>query len=263
MGGRRQSKLIPDLLAQIQRQPNETDDEWARRYNRERRRAYRSLKPKGPKRLRGPDKKLRKNASSPEVRAALEYLPGETKEERRRRYQKLNVRYWRQRNKEKDAEQRRINQRTPKYKAKRAEWIAKNPEKWAEMQARYHAKVRHKRIASLEAWRAKNPERVKQIRREWFAKRPGYMAAYLTKYRERAVRATPPWMWAMFGKEVEAKYRECARISAKTGIPHQVDHTYPLAGKTSSGLHVPWNLQILPATVNGRKHNKSPEEFGA
>lgn len=97
MGGRRKSKLIPEVLAQVVRQPDETSEQFRLRYNREKRRAYRAMVPKGPKRLRGPDKQLRKNAAPPEIRAALECLPGETEQERKRRYQRLLVRHWRSR----------------------------------------------------------------------------------------------------------------------------------------------------------------------
>jgi len=64
---------------------------------------------------------------------------------------------------------------------------------------------------------------------------------------------TPEWADL---KEIRRIYVECRRISQQTGVKHHVDHIIPLAGKKVSGLHVPGNLQIIPATENWAKINR-------
>lgn len=48
-------------------------------------------------------------------------------------------------------------------------------------------------------------------------------------------------------------YKECARITEETGVPHHVDHIHPIS---KGGKHHPDNLQILTAIENIRKGNK-------
>ena len=56
---------------------------------------------------------------------------------------------------------------------------------------------------------------------------------------------------------VEEEARNLAyMLEACTGIKWDVDHLLPLHAETVSGLHCANNLQVIPATLNRRKHNK-------
>lgn len=66
---------------------------------------------------------------------------------------------------------------------------------------------------------------------------------------------TPPWLTQEHKHMMVAVYKLSINKSECTGIEHHVDHIVPLSGKTVSGLHVPWNLQVLEASENRKKKN--------
>jgi hypothetical protein len=70
--------------------------------------------------------------------------------------------------------------------------------------------------------------------------------------RAAEIQQTPAWADK---EEIKAVYLRAVSLSAATGIPHHVDHIYPLRGRLVSGLHVAGNLQVLTATANLAKKN--------
>lgn len=64
----------------------------------------------------------------------------------------------------------------------------------------------------------------------------------------------PKWLNAGHLFEMDCVYSYCSALR-KAGLDFHVDHAVPLRGKTVSGLHVPWNLQILQGRENMSKGN--------
>lgn len=69
------------------------------------------------------------------------------------------------------------------------------------------------------------------------------------KRRAQQKNATPKWLSDEDWSKIKEIYDTCP-------LGWHVDHIMPLQGKNSSGLHVPWNLQHLPALENIKKGNK-------
>lgn len=141
---------------------------------------------------------------------------------------------------------------------KRARWSIMSPEekeKARAAQAASHQRHRANRLAKNNANYRKNPEAYKARARRWGANHPESVAACTAKRRADLVGATPHWVDR---QAVRIIYAEAAARTRETGIPHHVDHRYPLRGKGFNGLHVPWNLQILTAAQNIAKSNLTP-----
>lgn len=67
---------------------------------------------------------------------------------------------------------------------------------------------------------------------------------------------TPTWLTFEQKLEIECFYYKAMRYEEETGIKYHVDHIVPLQGENVCGLHVPWNLQVIPAKENLSKGNK-------
>lgn len=68
-------------------------------------------------------------------------------------------------------------------------------------------------------------------------------------------KAIPPWLTEAQKQEIADLYWLSRDACLTTGERYEVDHIIPLIGKDICGLHVPWNLQVLPADLNRKKSN--------
>lgn len=110
--------------------------------------------------------------------------------------------------------------------------------------------------AAIDAWAARNPEKVKQYIKKSKTNNKGLVNATTAKRRHSQSKRTPVWLTEDEFWMMEQAYKLAALRTKLLGFPWQVDHILPLQGSLVSGLHVPYNLQVIPQADNVRKSNK-------
>lgn len=112
----------------------------------------------------------------------------------------------------------------------------------------------HERVR-IQQWVASNSEKHRESSRLYAKNNPAKVAAKVKFSRLEKTKRTPVWLTVDDKWLMEQAY-ELAAIRTKIfGFQWHVDHIIPLNGKNVSGLHVPANLQVIPAKVNQRKSN--------
>jgi len=135
------------------------------------------------------------------------------------------------------------NNRDKKNESDR-KWRKANPEKlWANRNPEEH---RAKTAIATAKWLAKNPDYSHQ---HYLKNKTRYVAA---RARRRAAQtnATPSWLTAIDKAQIQEMYDVSVARETQIGVKHHVDHIIPIMGKNVSGMHVPWNLQVITATEN-------------
>lgn len=136
-----------------------------------------------------------------------------------------------------------------------AAYRARHPEK---IKARTAATKDKMREYSAQHYARMTPEQIAERReayKRWAAANPHKVAAHAAKRRASLQQRTPAWLTDDDHWMIEQAYDIAAKRTEVTGIEWHVDHKIPLKGRRVSGLHVPMNLQVIPAIVNMRKHN--------
>lgn len=116
-------------------------------------------------------------------------------------------------------------------------------------QALYRAKNKVEISKRLAKYRLNNREKRKDTVHRSYLKHKGTKLASVRKYQEAKKNRVPKWLTSEHIAQMKAFY-------ANRPEGFHVDHIIPLHGKEVSGLHVPWNLQYLPALENQYKSNK-------
>lgn len=105
------------------------------------------------------------------------------------------------------------------------------------------------------AYARDNPEKKKEWFGRWLKKNYGKVLANNAKRKAAKRKRTPPWLTEEHHRQIEVEYALAVWCSKVMNVPYHVDHMVPLQGKTVCGLHVPWNLQVIPASDNLSKYN--------
>jgi hypothetical protein len=105
-------------------------------------------------------------------------------------------------------------------------------------------------------WNTDNKEHKKQYSVQWRKDNPHKVAMNNAKRRAAKLQATPRWLTKAQLEEIEWFYETAKELQWLSEEPLEVDHIEALQGERASGLHVPWNLQILPRKKNRSKGNR-------
>jgi hypothetical protein len=107
--------------------------------------------------------------------------------------------------------------------------------------------------ANVDRWQAANKNKVAEILRRWKRRNAAHVNAENSKRKAALLRATSLWANQDL---IRGFYVRAQQLTKETGVEHHVDHIVPLKSKLVSGLHVEFNLRVIPAIQNEAKGNR-------
>lgn len=173
------------------------------------------------------------------------------------------ARQWRERNKDKVAAYQKAyaqsqssKEASLRYRTRNRARVLENARAWymANREKRLAYYVGNEKIAATrKRYRENNKEREAARVAAYAKAHPERARATTARYRARKQMAVAKWANE---SAIAAIYKDAARVSLELGVPHSVDHIVPVQGRTVCGLHVEYNLRVIPSVLNSAKGNK-------
>lgn len=172
---------------------------------------------------------------------------------------KEKARQWREKNPERFKQNLKAWYEKNKEYAhqKMTEWRAANKDKWNEYGKNYRDKNDEKEKERGKRYRDKNKIKTSIREKKYRYENKEKRAASIRHYQAAKLNRTPKWLSQDQIAEIRSFYEAAIAFKIYAGNDYHVDHIVPLRGKTVSGLHVPWNLQVLPEFENVSKGNRT------
>ena len=117
----------------------------------------------------------------------------------------------------------------------------------------YEKREKYENSPAYLEWKANNK---KKVAAAWQKRNKPAVNANTRKRQAKKMQRTPSWLSELDLLKMKCMYQLAAMRSRESGQDWHVDHIVPLQGETVSGLHVPWNLQVIPKKDNLSKGNK-------
>jgi hypothetical protein len=138
---------------------------------------------------------------------------------------------------------------------KRAEYFRQYNQSEAGKQSKRKYYEQNKDVVMAKA-QQRSPEERRFHKKAYKLKNPDLYRAFTRSRRKKHQQATPKWLTQEDKRAIRQLYIDAMTVTRITGVPYVVDHIIPLNGDLVSGLHVPWNLQVMTREENLRKSNK-------
>ena len=123
-------------------------------------------------------------------------------------------------------------------------------------------KQKQHRLENIDAYRERdrkysqeNADAARKRASAWAKENPALANNRNARRRAAKQKAIPAWLSAFDLLKIKCIYQVAQMRNKESDTLWHVDHIVPLRGNLVCGLHVPWNLQVIPAQENLSKNN--------